>query len=180
MLSHRGKGLPGTFNPLLIGPLFREMSLSWLPDACSHIEDMWIVTRTTTLAILGDITEVNVADKCVDIIIGPKLEDMRSVLMERLDTYMHEYQRQPITYNYYLTENVQAVRMRRRREEALAGCQKILNQHGSIELHNVELLVSAVVGEHQPGMDDLAAQDLADYAKAYYKVRIPARICTYF
>jgi hypothetical protein len=180
IISHRGKELPGTFNPLLIGPLFREMSLPWLPDARSHIEDMWIVTRTTTLAILGDITEVNVADKCVDIIIGPKLEDMRSVLMERLDTYMHEYQRQPITYNHYLTENVQAVRMRRRREEALAGCRKILNQHGSIELHNVELLVSAVVGEHQPGMDDLAAQDLADYAKAYYKVRIPVRICESF
>jgi hypothetical protein len=88
---------------------------------------MWIATRTTTLAILGDITEANVADKCVDIIIGPKLENMRSVLIERLDTYMHEYQRQPITYNHYLTKNVQAVRMQRRREEAFAGCQKILN-----------------------------------------------------
>jgi hypothetical protein len=47
-------------------------------------------------------------------------------------------------------------------------------------MQNVELLVAAVVGDHQSGMDDLAAQDLADYAQAYYKVNTPARICNCF
>jgi hypothetical protein len=180
IISHRGKELPGTFNPLLIGPLFRELSQSWLPYARDHIEDMWLNARTTVLAIFSDIADANVADKCMETIIGPKLEDMRSALMERLKAYMHEYNRQPITYNHYLTKNVQAARLQRRREEASAACRKILSQYGSIEMQNVELLVAAVVGDHQSGMDDLAAQDLADYAQAYYKVRTLARICNCF
>ena len=109
----------------------------------------------------------------MDVAIGPKFEKVRSALMDRLDTYMHEYHRQPITYNHYLTENVQATRMRRRREEAITGCREVLNQRGSIGLSDIDLLVSAIVGDHTPGMDDLAAQELAEYARAYYKVKPP-------
>jgi hypothetical protein len=174
IITHRGKELPGTFNPLLIGPLFREMSQTWSLHARNHIERMWIDARTTILAILGDVADTNVAEKCMDVVIGPKFEDVRSVLMDRLDTYMHEYHRQPITYNHYLTDNVQAARMRRRRAEATAGCRKVLSQRGSIDLQDIDLLVSAIIGDHTPGMDDLAAQELADYAQAYYKVRPPA------
>lgn len=180
IITHRGKELRGTFNPLLIGPLFREMSQTWLIHARNHIERVWIDARTTIIAILADIADVNVADKCMDMIIGPEFEDVRSVLMERLDTYMDEYHRQPITYNHYLTENVQAARVRRRREEATAGCRQVLSQRGSIDLQDIDLLVSAIIGDHTPGMDDLAAQELADYAQAYYKVRSPALIFDLF
>jgi hypothetical protein len=176
IITHRGKDLPGTFNPLLIGPLFREMSQTWLPHARNHIEGMWIDARTTILAIVGDVADANVAEKCMDMIIGPKFEDVRSALMDRLDTYMHEYHRQPITYNHYLTENVQAGRMRRRRAEATAGCRKVLSQRGSIDLQDIDLLVIAIIRDYTPGMDDLAAQELADYTQAYYKVRSLARI----
>ncbi|KAI7082125.1 hypothetical protein KC356_g8624 [Hortaea werneckii] len=63
--------------------------------------------------------------------------------------------------------------MRRRREEATAGCLEVLNQrHGSMDLQDIDSLVSAIVGNHTPGMDDLAAQELADYAQAYYKVAL--------
>jgi hypothetical protein len=172
--THRGKELPGTFNPLLIGPLFREMSQTWLPLARNHVEGMWMDARTTITAILGDVADANVAEKCMDVVIGPKFEQVRSVLMDRLDTYMHEYHRQPITYNHYLTENVQAGRMRRRRAEAITGCRKVLSQRGSIDFSDIDLLVSAIIGDHTPGMDDLAAQELADYAQAYYKVESPA------
>jgi hypothetical protein len=172
--THRGKELPGTFNPLLIGPLFREMSQTWLPLARNHVEGMWLDARTTITAILGDVADANVAEKCMDVVIGPKFEQVRSVLMDRLDTYMHEYHRQPITYNHYLTENVQAGRMRRRRAEAITGCRKVLSQRGSIDFSDIDLLVSAIMGDHTPGMDDLAAQELADYAQAYYKVESPA------
>lgn len=170
--SHRGKELPGTFNPLLIGPLFRELSQSWPSHAHTHVEDMWLHARTTVLAILDEIAETSVRVACMEVVIGPKLEDMRSALEERLRSYMHEYFQQPITYNHYLTENVQAARMQRRREEASSKCRDVMNRHGSIDLHNIDLVISALIGDRQPDMDDLAAQDLADYAQAYYKVNI--------
>lgn len=121
IMTHRGKELPGTFNPLLIGPLFREMSRTWLLLTQNHVEGMWMNARTIITAILGDVADANVAEKCMDVVIDPKFEQIRSVLMDRLDTYMHEYHRQPITYNHYLIENVQAGRMRRRRAEAITG-----------------------------------------------------------
>lgn len=174
IITHCGKELPGTFNPLLIGPLFREMSQTWLPLARNHVEGMWMDARTTITAILGDITDTDVSEKCLDVVIGPKFEQVRSVLMDRLNTYMHEYHRQPITYNHYLTENVQAARMQRRRAEATVGGLKVLSQrHGSIDLQDIDSLVSAIIGDHIPDMDDLAAQELADYAQAYYKVNPP-------
>lgn len=168
--SHRGKELPGTFNPLLIGPLFRELSQSWPSRAQTHVEDMWLQARTTVIAILDEIAETSVRVACMEAIIGPKLEEMRSALEERLKTYMHEYLQQPITYNHYLTENVYTARLERRREEALSMCRNVIDQYGSINVHNIELVIPALVGDRQPDMDDLAAQDLADYAQAYYKV----------
>ena len=101
--------------------------------------------------------------------------------MDRLETYMDEYHRQPITYNHYLTENVQAARIQRQRAKVTAGFLKVFNQRqGSIDLQDIDSLVSVMIGDDTPGMDDLAAQELADYAQAYYKVSSPARIFDLF
>lgn len=171
--SHRGKELPGTFNPLLVGPLFRELSKSWPALASDHVEKAWLAARTTTLAILKDVADDDIATMFMKVAIVPKLEKMRSKLTLRLEEYMHEYHQQPMTYDHYLMENVHATRMQRQREKVVSRCHEILDRGEYIAKDSVHELVSALIGDRPPTMDDVAAESLADYAQAYYKESRP-------
>ncbi|KAF2716113.1 vacuolar sorting protein [Polychaeton citri CBS 116435] len=174
--SYRGKELPGTFNPILIGQLFRELSRPWFQHSRAHVNSVWLSARTTVLSILEVVAEDQVRDACMRSVIDLELEEMQKAAEERLNEYMQEFRRQPITYNHYLTETVQAVRYERERDEATARCQKLLETRRQLTLLDVRLIVDTLVQRREPNMDNLAAQDLADYTKAYYKVALKRAI----
>jgi GTPase SAR1 family protein len=173
--SYRGKELPGTFNPALIGQLFRELSRPWRLMAREHIDAIWLAARVTAVAVIDSITNSRVRDACLRTVIDPALESMRRTMVDRFDDYMANFERQSITYNHYLTENVQRVRLERDRAAAKARFIKFHKERERKGLGAAEYddLVSCAVPETQPDMDALAAQNLADYAQAYYQVRYP-------
>jgi hypothetical protein len=41
LVSSRGRELPGTFSPMLIGELFRVQSTPWEELSKNHIKDVW-------------------------------------------------------------------------------------------------------------------------------------------
>nr|POF13789.1 interferon-induced gtp-binding protein mx2 [Quercus suber] len=174
--SYRGKELPGTFNPALIGQLFRELSRSWPSNTSEHISDIWLHARTAVVSILGAVAEDDVRDICVATVVDPEMEKMQKAMEVRLMEYMLEFSRHPITYNHYLTETVQAVKQKRDREDAVDRLRQILRSRPTLSSHDVDLIVDAVLPKSKPNMDDLGAQDLADYATAYYKVALKRMI----
>lgn len=170
--SYRGKELPGTFNPALIGQLFRELSRSWATWAHEHISTAWVAARTTVVAILSAVAEPHVRDACLRTLVDPALERMQRAMAARLKDYLGTFERHPITYNHYLTENAQKIRGEREREASLARCRRLFGERedGCLTIADLERLVNAVLPKSEPNMDALAAQNLADYAAAYYKV----------
>nr|POE56628.1 hypothetical protein CFP56_33600 [Quercus suber] len=91
---------------------------------------------------------------------------------ERLIEYMLEFSRQPITYNHYLTEAVQALKHRRDREDAVVWCRRMLDARPQLFNHDVDLIVDTVLPRSKPDMDQLEAQNLASYATAYSTTRV--------
>jgi hypothetical protein len=143
--------------------------------AREHIDAIWLAARVTAVAVIDSITNSRVRDACLRTVIDPALESMRRTMVDRFDDYMANFERQSITYNHYLTENVQRVRLERDRAAAKARFIKFHKERERKGLGAAEYddLVSCAVPETQPDMDALAAQNLADYAQAYYQVRYP-------
>jgi len=169
--SYRGKELPGTFNPTLVGQLFRELSQPWLNHTRDHTDNVWLCARTAVVAILEAIVEDDIGEICMKVVIDPALKKMQEVMGERLHDYMLEFRRQPITYNHYLTGTVQGLRHKRERDEAVTRCRSLFKSRNELTIHDVGLIADIAVPRKERNMDDLAAQTLADYAEAYYKVR---------
>jgi hypothetical protein len=172
--SYRGKELPGTFNPNLIGQLFRESSRVWFGLAQKHVNTIWNHARTTAMAILNEVAEVDVRDVCIEKIVAPEMAKMQQDMTKRLDDYMNALRHQPITYNHYLTETVQTVRYERAYTTARARYEKLLRDGAKLTVQDVDAITrTIVVKNNEPDMDAVAARELADYAEAYYKVTIP-------
>nr|POE74764.1 interferon-induced gtp-binding protein mx2 [Quercus suber] len=172
--SYRGKELPGTFNPALIGQLFRELSRSWGLRAREHAASAWVAARTTTIMVLESIAEPHVREECLRSVVDPALETMQRTMNTRLNEYLATFERHPITYNHYLTETVQKTRRDRDRESLIARCRESLaGRHYTPVAHtDVEGIVDRLLTKTEPDMDIVAAEQLADYATAYYKVAI--------
>ncbi|KAK6441315.1 hypothetical protein LTR95_002458 [Oleoguttula sp. CCFEE 5521] len=168
--SFRGKELPGTFNPALIGQLFRELSPSWFDRTREHVANVWLHARTTVVGILDEIAEEHVCDVCVRRAVDPELEVMQKEMEERLDDYMLEFRRQPITYNHYLTETVQMARNERNLKAARDRLDQLFDSYERLTRSNVDWIANAIAPETESNMDVSAAQDPADYVEAYCKV----------
>ena len=174
--TYRGKELPGTFNPLLIGQLFRELSSHWAHYTRKHTNNMWLCARAAVVAMLETLTEKHVMDVCMKEVVDPELDKMQKALDKRLDDYMLEFHRHPITYNHYLTDTVQALKEKRFRAEVASRCHQLFINRGQLTSRDIELIVDTVVQTKERNMDDLAAQDLVDYTEAYYKVNSPKMV----
>jgi hypothetical protein len=82
----------------------------------------------------------------------------------------------PITYNHYLTENVQKAQSQRRRQQlkrVLQGIfgQKLLRQEYDLDVNN---LLSQLVETTEADMDRYASYAAIDVMEAYYKVCLAA------
>ena len=169
--SYRGKELPGTFNPILIGQLFRELSRMWFDRAQEHIKAVWIHARTAVVAILSELAEEDIRDVCIEKVATLELEEMLREMLQRLDDYMLAFRRQPITYNHYLIKTVRAVKHQRQYTTARGRCETLFQGGVKMSASDIDLITRTMVVEPaELDMDWLAAQDLADYAEAYYKV----------
>ena len=134
---------------------------------------MWLCARAAVVAMLETLTEKHVMDVCMKKVVDPELDKMQKALDKRLDDYMLEFHRHPITYNHYLTDTVQALKEERFRAEVASRCHQLFNNRGQLTSRDIELIVDTVVQTKERNMDDLAARDLVDYAEAYSKVNSP-------
>ena len=75
----------------------------------------------------------------------PELDKMQKALDRRLDDYMQEFNRHPITYNHYLTDCVQALKEGRLRDEVTSRCRQLFNDRGQLTARDIGLIVNAVV-----------------------------------
>nr|POE80975.1 interferon-induced gtp-binding protein mx3 [Quercus suber] len=143
MQRSRGCELPGTFNPLIVGELFRNQSRPWEKIVANTQASIVQAVRKTTYLILDSIAvpeTVNAMSVRMNRMIDNLAKDLKTKTYEVLRPHSN---RHPITYNHYLTDTVQKVQSDRTRR----------------------------TGVHV-NMNTYASQLAADYMQAYYKVAV--------
>lgn len=172
---NRGCELPGTFNPLLVGEMFSEQCQPWGNLARDSVRSILTFARTTLLAATKHVADEETAKRLNVQVITPRVIDLETSTLEKLDELLEKYTKgHPITYNHYLTENVQKAQKarheRKLREEMSLFCD--VNCSTATNMYfNPEKLFSSVLDTTQPDMETYASMMAIDLMEAYYKVR---------
>jgi len=177
MRTSRGRELPGTFNPLIIGELFTEQCQPWRSVTLSAKDTILQAAYLAIQAILDHITVKETSDGIFRIISGG-IDTLKNELDHKVAELLHpHYSGHPITYNHYLTDNVQKAQSDRRRR-ALEKTLKEFFGAGNFEkeLCYTQIaplkLLSLLEQRTEVDMERYASELTVDYMQAYYKVSI--------
>ncbi|KID86263.1 interferon-induced GTP-binding protein Mx [Metarhizium guizhouense ARSEF 977] len=174
MRRSRGRELPGTFNPLIIGELFIEQCQPWDGIAADVKSDVLRIVYEVAKTIVEHVAVEETAEGILQVI-----NKAINILSDELDS---EFQKlllpyrtvHPITYNHYLTDTVQKMQEDRRRHKLREGFRKLLGDDEMRPVvHNVCMNPSESIAQLEDhtevDMESYACSLAIDYAEAYYK-----------
>lgn len=176
LIFSRGRELPGTFSPMLIGDLFRVQSKPWEKIAKLHLQDVWAKARKYIEDILSTLIDTEACTALLIHWIDPLMEKQLATANVALDGLFRDRHRHAITYNHYFTENVQNVLDARYERRLLKVLEQMFpldpqnlnhSRVGPIDLSGVCAMMSRTI----PDMDTRASIELLDHLEAFYKVR---------
>ena len=170
MSRSRGCELPGTFNPLIIGELFTEQCTPWRGIALGAKNTILQAVHQTIQAILDHTAANETADNILGMING-SIEKIKVGLDEKVIELLDpHYNGHPITYNHYLTDNVQKAQAERRRRSI----QETLNGFGDDDrgYRDLSKLLPLLEKRSEADMERYASDLAVDYMQAYYKVSV--------
>ena len=100
VLSSHGCELPGLFDPLLVGAIFRLQSVHWHEIADAYLKDVMDVVNEFLTATISDIAEPEVAVNIQELIFEEALEQKEHALKLKLEELLIPFQRRhPATMN---------------------------------------------------------------------------------
>jgi hypothetical protein len=180
MSRSRGRKLPGTYNPHLISHLFFEQSRSWqrytyifmakISDSTEHVLDL----------ILSHIADPNTTAELKRRIVMPAFENVKASLDGAVKMLLEPHQTgHSVTYNHYLTENIQKLRQGHRKKILSKKLDLFFgtncNQGKTYceeKSFDVKTLLDSLTLSTTADMDRYACSEVIDCMRAYYKVRL--------
>lgn len=175
MKRSRARELPGTFNPLMIGELFADQCQPWTNLAAEAGTRILKAVDEVTLAIVEHITVKETATAIL-YILKSGTDKLKKELAEKFKELLEPHlDGHPITYNHYLTDTVQKVQGKRRRNQLeqelkdLTGCKSFDNEP-ECEIDPSELL-NRLERRMEVDMERFGSELAIDYMEAYYKVK---------
>ena len=171
MRRSRGCELPGTCNPLIIGELFTEQCQPWRNIAMRSKDAILQAVYRTTHDIIDHVAVGETAASIFQIVgagIDALTSDLNDEMAELLEPH---YDGRPITFNQYLTDNVQKAQSDRRRRSFEKTLKEVFGsdlqqKHQIVPLKLLTQLERAVEVDMERYAGDLAV----DYMQAYCKV----------
>lgn len=183
MRRTRGRELPGTFNPLIVGDLFYLHSKSWKDITTSYIETLLSDLQKAVLPVLQDIVDDRSSDGLLRHIINPKFDELEASLRSKAAELLEPQQAgHPITYNHYFVAVVQKAREEHRQKHLRQKLreffpQRVVNFSGEeSHLFNMDKLVDSLAHETETDMEKFACSEAIDCMLAYYKVTGSTRV----
>ena len=178
LIITRGRELPGMFNPLIVGDLFREQSQPWEPLARQHLKNVWQAARSFLDLLISHLADEPTSEALLDQVIDPLMDRKLGEMNQKLDEILTPYKAgHPITYNHYFTETIQRVREKRHEAEIALKLRKFLGHKEDTTVDNVSVknarmpsLLSALTSRTEADMDRYACSEILDCMEAYYKV----------
>ncbi|KAL1897943.1 hypothetical protein Sste5346_003795 [Sporothrix stenoceras] len=167
----RGRELPGTFNPMVVSDLFRDQSKNWRGMAEVCAESILRSCFHAIAAALRYITIEDTAQKILQFRLDPTMKKLKSDIMDEIGKLtVSNTKGHPISYNHYLTETVQKVRIERLEKKLSAVLQSQTEKQatfvGDLSLANIATSLT------EPDIERVAASDAVDCMEAYYKVAL--------
>ncbi|KAI5925132.1 P-loop containing nucleoside triphosphate hydrolase protein [Camillea tinctor] len=176
MVECRGRELPGTFNPLVVGDLFSRQCKPWEAITQNLVEQIHDAAASTFNAIVSDICDPNTRTRLTRWHIQPALYRLRKDLKDKVDELLEPHLSvHPITYNDYLTHKVQEIQAERHKRKfdalSMKACSHTVESAGSSS-YSVALssLLSQLRQGTCPNVEEYSASLAADVAEAYYQV----------
>lgn len=181
----RGRELPGLFNPLIIGDLFKEHSQPWEGLAKLHLHNVWssvcYFLEMTIAYVSDEATAAGLWQEIIDPQMAERFINADAKLTEILATHRES---DPMTWNHYFTSNLQSFRQQHQQGAMLARLRnlarppdpKTIVHNGSTidELglghYTLSNLVNAVINNQEMDMERYACSEALHCMKAYYKV----------
>jgi len=177
MVECRGRELPGTFNPLVVGDLFSRQCQPWEKITQNLAEQVHEAAATTFNKIINEICDDNTRTRLMKGIIQPSLHQLRKDLKIKLDELLKPHLSiHPITYNHYLTESVQKIQGDRHDRAfddlSFKTCGLTSKFADTRKMVDVDLrnLLQTLKDGTRPNVEEYSVSLAADVAAAYYKV----------
>ena len=168
----RGRELPGTYNPLLIGELFRDYASPWEGLANRHILQVWRKVKVFLEEVARFLAEDDVCDALFRLCIDPLMDKKLKAAKSEGSKLALQQSRHPTTYNYYFTESAKKMESMQK-EDIRARLRTYFGDRGPtyFDPKNINSLADLLVpGSSEPNMDRVAANSTFDHMQAYYKV----------
>ncbi|KAI1443026.1 P-loop containing nucleoside triphosphate hydrolase protein [Annulohypoxylon stygium] len=176
MVECRGRELPGTYNPLVVGDLFCRQCKPWEQITQNLVEEIHEAAASNFNKIVTHICDENTRSRLMKWHIQPALHRLRQDLKDKVDDLLKPHLSiHPITYNDYLTQTVQRIQTERhdRNFDAISIEQtKYKSETAPVQPVQVNLrsLLWALKTGTRPDVEEYSASLAADVAAAYYEV----------
>ena len=96
----RGWELPGSFDPLLISPIFKQMSSKWIGMAQTHAEGVWQLSKRFLEILLSKYCDMDTCTKIFNEVIDHDLEERRKRVRSKIEELATPYTKGHVfTYN---------------------------------------------------------------------------------
>jgi GTP-binding protein EngB required for normal cell division len=170
----RGRELPGTFDPLIIGQLFHEQRKPWPGLVDQYMEIVLRAADVSARKALAHVCDETTFAGLSRRFINVRLESLTAALRDKVAELLKPHDvGHPITYNHYLTENVQKAQSKRKAQEFKKSLIGVLGEDYSSKhaaYPNVDKLVDILVAKSEANMNSYASSTATDFMEAYYKV----------
>ncbi|KAI4908427.1 hypothetical protein J4E90_009052 [Alternaria incomplexa] len=172
----RGRELPGTFDPLIIGQLFHEQRKPWAGLVDQYLQILLravhFLARKALAHVCDETTLIGLSRRFIQVRLEKLTAELRTKVKELLKPHDTGH---PITYNHYLTDNVQKAQSQRRAREIKKSLESVLGGDYSggstYKLNiNVKTLVDTLLAKTEADMNSYASSTATDFMEAYYKV----------
>ncbi|KAI0481292.1 P-loop containing nucleoside triphosphate hydrolase protein [Xylariaceae sp. FL0804] len=179
MVECKGRELPGTFNPMVVGDLFSRQCKPWENITKNLVEEIHEAAARTFNTLVSEITDLNTKARLMRHIqkaLYMLREDLKAKVGELLMPHLMVH---PITYNNQLTERVQNIQYTRHKkrfddaaEEACGYTTDSAPKSHKDTLFNLATLLNSLLETTAPDVENDSASLAADVAAAYYEVAL--------
>ncbi|KFA70860.1 hypothetical protein S40288_09894 [Stachybotrys chartarum IBT 40288] len=169
----RGRELPGTFNPLVVGELFSAQCAPWETLAKKYLDIILRCVKVSLLTILQYVADEEISARLAARFLDPSMVSLEACIATKLAQLLKPYiSGHPITYNHYLTENVQKAQQKRHEAKLKQVLEPFMNPE-STKSQNIDSptrMFCELKKATEPNMENFASINATDVMEAYYKV----------
>ena len=175
MTRTRGREITGTFNPLLIGEMFRELSSKWEVITQAHIKQVTEVCRSFLDQSLSAKVSPDLKIRLWTAYIEPSLNERQQLAQEEFSRLTEDLNEHPINYNHYYSETIAKLRAERLRGDVKKSVSEATTEttdrqnvrHNSVDIDRVVTLIQNQV---DPNMDNVSCDEALIASYSLYKV----------